>query len=406
MKSILLASASIVAFTIAGAAAAEVTFGGEVTLGFNDDDDDVEDDQDGFYFSGNLAVTLTQMLDNGVTASATFDFDFVEVESGGSDGTSNNGLGLDLESGGFLLSLTSETAGLYFGDTTFAAETYWSGVGETAEDSFSEADGEIVLRGEAMFGGFTGGMSYVVGDADGNLVGDDPTLDASVDQFSAGGVFEGGNFSVGFAYQAESEVVGAPGCIAGEVCYDPWAANGDFTPDEIFGVFGSFTVANAEISAAYANNATTEENSTGIGISYPFGPVTVGATYAMNSSDAEDDIYTLTLGYANGPITVDAEYENSADDKDDSEDDASFSVDAVYQVYEGFDLHAGFNGGDTNFDEDGDENLDYYFAIVYAFGEGATITASYAVDEDDSEGDEIGGPEFQEGTTVEVSFEF
>jgi len=80
MKSILLASASIVAFTIAGAAAADVDFTGSATLGFNDDDDDVADDHDGFYFDANVAVILSQELDNGITVTAEFDFDAVNVE--------------------------------------------------------------------------------------------------------------------------------------------------------------------------------------------------------------------------------------------------------------------------------------------------------------------------------------
>ena len=88
MKSILLASVSVVAF--AGAAAAEVTFGGSATLGYNDT---VEDN---FYWSGNLAVTMSQELNNGLTAGVTFDGDVAD-----------NNRGQAYTTGGFTLSLST-----------------------------------------------------------------------------------------------------------------------------------------------------------------------------------------------------------------------------------------------------------------------------------------------------------
>ena len=39
--------------------------------------------------------------------------------------------------GGFVLSLTSETAGLYFGDTATAQDKHWAAVGEMDMDGFS-----------------------------------------------------------------------------------------------------------------------------------------------------------------------------------------------------------------------------------------------------------------------------
>ncbi len=56
MKQLLLASASVFAF--AGAAAAEVTFAGTATLGYNDDDIlAISDDNVGFYWDATVAVT-------------------------------------------------------------------------------------------------------------------------------------------------------------------------------------------------------------------------------------------------------------------------------------------------------------------------------------------------------------
>ena len=55
--------------------------------------------------------------------------------------------------------------------------------------------------------------------------------------------------------------------------------------------------------------------------------------------------------------------------------------------------------------QDGTEDR-FYVAGDYDLGSGAALLVSYAEDDDDIDGDEIGGPEYQRGTTVEVSFEF
>lgn len=378
MKSILLASASIVAFTIAGAASAEVSFTGEATLGFNDDDDNVEDDHDGFYWDANIAVTLSQMLDNGLTVTGEFDFDVNE-----------DNLGQVLESGGWSLTIASEYASIIVGDTAFAAETYWSGVGDLDSDGFSEADGEVVLRSEVMFGSFTAGLSYVIADADGDIVGDDPTVDGDVDQLSVGGTGEFGMFSVGFAYQAESDSTGGS--------YDPAGANGDFNTDEIFGLFAGATVGAADLSFAYASNQTDDTNSFGVGISYPFGPVVAGLELGFNPDNAVAEMnYEVTIGYSQGPVTVDFAYSD-----DENGDDTEFSIDGSYDVGNGLTVLAGLHGGD-----DATNETDFYVGAEQDLGGGASLTISYAVDDDDSEEDEIGAPDYQEGTTVEFTFEF
>ncbi|KAA9005990.1 porin [Histidinibacterium aquaticum] len=400
MKSILLASASIVAFAIAGAAQAEVTFGGSATLGFNDDDDGDEgtpasnavDDHDGFYWDATITIAATQDLDNGLTVGFSSEFDIAD-----------DNLGLDLESGSYVLSMTSEMASLFYGDTAFAAETYYEGVGDLDSDGFSEADGETVLRGEAMFGGFTLGMSYVIADADGDHVGDDANVDGDVDQLSLGANGEFGNFTVGFAYQEESDANGplvgdgvADNGEAGEGTdvYDPVDTNGDFNTDEIFAIFGSTSVAGADISLAYASNETQDTTSTGVGVSYPVGPVVLGFEYGFNPDSL--DTYELMVGYANGPVTVDASYSDNEDGTDEE-----YSVDASYDAGNNLTVFTGVHGGEDNTDE-----LDYYVGGTLGLSDAASMTVSYAVDDDESEEDEIGAPEYQQGTTVEFSFDF
>lgn len=369
MKSILLASASIVAF--AGAAAAEITFGGEATLGYNDTVNAFDDNNDGFYWDANVAVTMSQELDNGITATATFDFDVAEDSNG-----------LDLQSGGYLLSLTSDMGGLYYGDTTFAAETYWASAGDMEADGFSEADGETVLRGEVMFGGVTAGVSYNIADADGNIVGDEGG--DALDQLSVGATGSFGNFNFALAYQEEAQgVVGA---------YDAEGANGDFNNDEILGLSVGTSFGGADLTLAYADNQTADLQSTGIEVAYPFGPVTVTAYYVMEDGAGDpDDNYGVNVAYASGPISVAVDYQN-----DQGVD--IFAVDGSYDVGNGITVLAGYEN-----DESREE--DWYVAGTYDLGSGAALLVSYAEGETNPD-DEIGANDYQEGTTIEVTFEF
>ena len=73
-SAILLASVALTAF--AGAAAAEVSFSGSATLGYNDDNGRLANnatfgDHNGFYSDLNVDVALSATLDNGITVSAS-----------------------------------------------------------------------------------------------------------------------------------------------------------------------------------------------------------------------------------------------------------------------------------------------------------------------------------------------
>ncbi|WP_084860871.1 porin [Salibaculum halophilum] len=373
MKSILLASASVFAF--AGAAAAEVSFSGDTKLGYNEDDGPTtngfpgDDEFDGFYWEGNLAVALSQELDNGLTAGATFDFDFVT-----SDGTGTSSLGDSLDAGGYTVFIESDTASLTFGDTTFAAENRWVSAGDMEQDAFSEADGEAALRGDMTYGNIEGSISYVIANnAD--------TYNASEDlnQLSLGASADFGGVNVVMAYQAESDE--AAGFYSG---------NGDFTDDEIFGLSAGTTFAGADVRVAYATNQTADEDSIGIEGSYPFGPVTASAYFVAESMG--DDNFGVSVDYSDGPIAVTASY------ADEQGTDIA-GVEGSYDVGNGLMVMAGY------LTEEGTEDR-FYVAGDYDLGSGAALLVSYAEDDDNVDGDEIGGPEYQRGTTVEVSFDF
>ena len=355
MKRILLASASIVAF--AGAASADghvgISFTGDAELGYNDD---ASGDNDGFYSELDITIGVAAELDNGITAAATIDFE--DLANGGG----NNG-------DDYELSLTSSDFGLFYGDTNFAAQNIWVAAGSMASDNFSEADGEEAIRGEVFYNDITAQVSYVLGESGG-------TRNAADDgnQLSLGVSADFGNYNFIVAYQEESDEA------AGF-----YAANGDFTDEEVFGISAATTISNISIRLAYADNSVSD--STGLEVSYPFGPVTATAFYVSES--VGDDSWGVTLAYSEDPLTVTFNYE----DEQGAED---WDLEGSYDLGNGLVVFAGV----------ADEGDDYYVGGEYDLGSGAQLLVSYAEDEAGDAGDEIGNEEFQLGTTIELSFEF
>jgi hypothetical protein len=392
MKSILLTTTALVAF--AGAAAADghtgVSFSGDFTLGFNDDGDLATGftgtsigDNDGFYWEGDLNVAGTMALDNGVTAGASFEFDIVDETNGQS-----------VSSDVVVLSLTTENAGLYLGDTSFAAETQWSAAGDMEADGFSEADGENVLRGDLTYGGIDMSLSVTLSDADGVRVSTQSTEE--YDQVSFGASGDLGAFSFAVAYQEEA--IGLAGT------YDAETANGDYNNNEIFGLSVGTAVAGATVRLAYASDETADENSTGIQVSYPFGPVTATVYYVSEDDGGSEDNYGATVAYADGPLSValDYDYDQGVN---------KVGLDGAYDLGNGLTLLAGmYDQSDDTGTTAGVSNsgTDFYVAGVYDLGGGAELLISYADAETGGaiDDDEVGGPDYQVGTTVELSFSF
>lgn len=364
MKRILLASASIVAF--AGAASAEVVFSGDATLGYNDTVAAIDDNHDGFYWETNLALGAAVELNNGLTATIGFDIDVNEDELGG-----------DLNAGGLFISLVSDEAGLYFGNTQFAAEKNWVNVDEMAGDGFSEEDGETVIRGDVTFSGVNASLSYAVADADGDVAPND------VDQLSLGATATFGAFAFSFAYQEESEAVDSD--VEGV-----YSAENDFTTDEILGISAASVFAGVDTLIGYAQNMTQDHTSIGVAVAYPFGPVSLVGFYVMEDGPlADEDAWGLGFDYVNGPITLEARYK-SVDGEDDSR------VEGTYDVGNGVSALFGLDDG-------GD---DYYVGAKVDMGAGASLLATYAVDDSSDSEDEIGNGDYQEGATVELTLAF
>ena len=365
MKRILLASTAIVAF--AGAASADVTWSGDAFLEYNDNEeiDDADGnpvDEDDLEWGLDLNVTLSEVLDNGLTASASLEFDVVDETLGDEDSGLSD----------FVLSLTSETAGLFFGDTGMAADSKWSAAGDMETDDFSETDGEIVLRGEVGFGPAEVAISYIADEQ-----ADDG--DYEFEQLSLGVEAEISGFTVIFAYQEEG-----PETLNGE-------QGGDYDPDEVYGLNVSTTFAGADVAFAYSTNETEDEDSIGVEVAYPLNDaITLGGYYVIESDD-DGDNYAVSLDYVSGPLSAAIAYEVEQDEE-------GFEINVDYEVLDGLLLFAGYAGEQ---DDDG-----FYVGGSYDLGAGAEVRLIYVEADNFDEDNEYFGDDDELGTTLELSFSF
>ena len=371
MKKILLASVALTAF--AGAAAAEVSFSGSATLGYNDT---TGGDFDGFYTDGDIKVGLSQDLDNGLTAAVSFGIDF----SGDAGTGPLNANGDALSSADVVISLSSDAASLSFGATTFAAEDLWSAAGDMENDGFSEADGETVLKGTMSYGSVNLAVSGVAANNEGAYATDD------LAQLSFAATADLGAATVGVAYQEAAVAADFTGTAS---------TNGDFSNNEVLGLFAKTSVAGADLTVAYASNETADLQSTGVKVAYPMGDVTVTAYYVADESATNtDDNYGVNVKYAAGAVAVALDYQ-------DDQGTTKVALDGSYDMGNGLTLLAGV------YDEE-NAGTDSYVAAEYELGGGASLLVSYADAEvaGNIADDEIGGPDYQVGTTVAVSFAF
>jgi outer membrane protein OmpU len=400
MKSILLATTALVAF--AGAAAADghtsITSAATGTLGYNDTFNASDDNELGFYWEGNLSITATATLDNGLTAGAYYETTISEDNdaSGGTETDYEN----SLTSSDFVLSLEAENGAIFFGDTGTAAEKYWKSAGDMEADGVTTGHDSMAIRGDVSFGTVQASVGYLINDAfdDDDAAGVSADINGDEDalvQLSFGAAIDFDAFFATVAYQEET---------------DYFDGDGDFSGSEIFGISGGGTFAGATVTVAYAENTTADSTSTGIQVAYPFGPVTATAYFvAEEGSDLpdEDPNYGLTVAYSDGPIAVSLDYDNDQDAGDDvvgATGATKIGIDGSYDVGNGLSLFAGYY---TQSNQDGsvDYEDEFYVAGQYDLGGGASILVSYAEGED-NEDDEIGANDYQEGTTVELSFSF
>jgi hypothetical protein len=375
MKNILLSSAAIA--LLAGAASAEVTWSGDAELGYNDD---VED---GFYWDAGLFVNLSQELNNGWTASASLDIDLQDRDVRGA-GNSAMDLGT-VSSSDWVVEVSNDMFSVSLGDIdlAYASFAFVDGVDEnTPEDNAEDAldalnsvptrDVEGAGLAVAMnYGNYSAIASTLVYDdrasatgTEGNTYGDQLVLGADFDMFA-----------LGLAWSNDDDSESLIGSV-------------------------SATFAGADILFNYGE--VDDDTVYGLGVSYPVGPVVLGAYYAVDENEADDDAYGVSVDYAEGPITVAAYYEDQYGDEE-------YAVEGAYDFGMGLVVTAGYIDGDDATDSD----LAAYIVAEYDLGGGASFLASYTdynngyagADNDDIDTG-IGGYELNEGATLALSLEF
>jgi hypothetical protein len=229
-------------------------------------------------------------------------------------------------------------------DGTGASDSYYADR-EGMDEDMTNGDGHAGIKWSGDVGDF--GYAIDLGNTSANSAtntGDHYTV-------GLGGSF--GDFKVGLGYENESHE--GAGSVIG-VSLD--------------GEFGGFGVGLSHID-------TDVDTSTGIELSGEFGGVDATVYYAIN--DAGGDQYGLLLDYANGPLGVGLDIHAGDDAADENvEIDVSYEVNSDVTVYAGYDdaSEAGYAGAEIG------------------VADGIKATISFA------EADEIGGPEFKDGTSL------
>ena len=346
----------------AGIAAAEVSFSGTAKFGYNDTDAATGDSVGAAFSDLDLNIDFSQELNNGFTAGASFEFDVSDADQGASFSASDA-----------LISLTNGESGIYYGDTDHAAENAWTAVGSMDNDSFRDADGEMVTRADMTFGGAKLSVS----------LGDDTHINPTKAAIPAPGnekdyISLGISGSAGAFYYA----------LAHQNANTLWLDDDDNTApsqQKTTGVRVSTTLGGATVALGYAKNDV--DTSTGIEVSYPMGALTTTASYVQEGATGAENNWDVKFVYAADAVGLTVATDESQD----------WNVDVSYEMGNGLSLFVGA--------DDGGE--DTYAGVSYDLGGGASMLASYANDNDnDDDDDEVGAKDYKEGMTFQLSFAF
>jgi hypothetical protein len=325
----------------------------------------VNDNKAGIYNDAGIALAMSSTLDNGMAAGITVDLDGSDFASQAKDK--------------YTFSLSNDATNVTFGSTEYSAITNWTSAGDMDTDTWANqnADDMNVLRAETTVGG----------------------LKVSVSQNVAGGVVKATSdpisLTVGGALGGASYVVANEGSKMGIAVT---TAVGGAT------VTTAYSTAPAIVTAVTAAGTKVADDkgmntSTGVKIAYPMGAIVATASYVMEAEgtctlacDSNDDNWNLSAVWTSGATKVTFK----TDENSDNSVEGSTTLGAAT-------VSAGLS----------DYLEDMYLSVSNPLGGGATIMASYAIDGDDGvaggssrAGDEVGGPDLQEGLTVELKFAF
>jgi len=398
MKKILLTTTALT--MTAGIAAAEVTVTGDFRLGFNDTvagataatgtaavvagtqnaagtgflpvaaasnnyaAGTANDNKAGIYNDAGVTFAMSETLDNGMTAAITLDVDG-DTASQAKDS--------------YTFSLTSDSTSVTFGSTAYSTFANWTSAGAMATDTWSNQgdDDKNVLRAETTVGGLKVSVST-------NIVAADVAGTTDPIALTVGGSLGGANYVI--ANEGSKMGIAVSNAIGGA------------TLTTAYSTAPVRNKATATVSAA-DDTAGTMDTSTGVKIAYPMGAIVATASYVMESNGvctlaattgcaAAGDTWDVSAVWTSGDTSVTF----ATDEGSDNKIEGSTKLGAAT-------LKAGMT----------DKLKDMYLQVSNPLSESAAIMASYAIDGatggTDAK-DEVGGPDLQEGLTLELTFKF
>lgn len=356
MKNVLFTTTAIAGLALSSAAFAaghsSGNFGisGSTDVGYNDDI------EGGIFQETNVDIKASKDAGNGfmVGGHVRLNFDWYQadpstVNSAGN--TKGESTSVELKS----VYVETPVGKLEYADSfdgTGASDSFYKDRDGMAAD-MSNSDGHAGLK----WSGDAGPIGYAI---DLQNIDNDSTFSAE-DQYTigAGGTF--GAVTVGFGWENNAHDQAAGG--------------------NVLGVSADFSAGIVDAGISYIDTDT--ETSTGIAVSAEVvSGVTVGAYYAMN--DTADDKYGVTFDYENGPFTLAIDYDDG-----NGATVSNYEIDVSYAVNDMITLYVGTDEADGS-----------YGGVEFAVADGITATIAYA------EADEIGGPEFKDGTTAMLSLTY
>jgi hypothetical protein len=287
----------------------------------------------------------------------------------------------------YTLSLASDGLNVSFGSTEYSARSAWTAAGDMATDGwFNQNDaGGNVLKADVTLGGLAVSASAMVASG---------TANASPNPLSIAVSGSLGGASYVIANEGSMMGISATTAFGGATVTTAYSSAPSATTNAVAASEGSYPGVLPAVAAVAAvarvESTSKSDTSTGISIAYPMGAVTTTVAYSMESvatggSSTASDSWNITAAYSAGGTSVTLKTDEAS----------SNSIEGSIGL-----------GGATIFAGLADGLNDMYLAVSNPLGGGASIMASYAVDEGGDAEDEVGAGDYQEGLTVELSFKF
>ncbi len=346
MKNVLFTTTAIAGLALSTAAFAGGHASGNIGLSGSTDVGYNDDIEGGIFQETNIDIKASKDAGNGFTVGGHVRLNLDWYEGAG-ESTS-----LEFKS----IYVDTPVGKLEYADSfdgTGASDSFYKDRDGMAED-MTNGDGHAGLKWSGEAGDF--GYAVDIGNLD-----DSSTVTGEGDHYTVGLGGSFGDVTVGFGWENNSHE-GA-------------------TIDQVLGLSVDFAAGPLSVGASYIDSGV--ETSTGIAVSAEVAPgFTVGAYYAMN--DAADDAYGVSFDYVNGPLTVAVDYDDG-----NGATTSNYEIDVSYAVNDMVTLYVGTDEADGS-----------YAGVEVAVADGIKATIAYA------EADEIGGPEFKDGTTAMLSLTY